>query len=377
MLDSIVRKLYAHSVMEARVFTRHAVKCPKRGDKNWRRCRCPRWLAITDDSGHRRVSAKTRSWERAEQKARQMMQPGVALPDSRTSIAFAVDKFLRDKQAQNVGEGTAYNYELLLKKQLTKWASEQALVYLDELTLAHLEDFRTWLPVQASTRQYKQALIKAFLGYCLMHGWIASNPALALTRVRVKERPTGYFTQDEFKQICEAATTHYRRQDLPCAELNQRLLTFVLCLRWSGLRIGDAIQLERTRLDKNDRILLYMEKTGEPLGVVIPPKIAAAMRKLPGDKYFFWDGRANYKGVLRSWEYTLASLFKRAEIKKRAHPHMFRDTFAIELLLAGVPLDQVSKLLGHRSIKITERHYAPWVAARQKQLEESVRKAWA
>jgi integrase len=210
-----------------------------------------------------------------------------------------------------------------------------------------------------------------------MHGWIASNPALALTRVRVKERPTGYFTQDEFKQICEAATTHYRRQDLPCAELNQRLLTFVLCLRWSGLRIGDAIQLERTRLDKNDRILLYMEKTGEPLGVVIPPKIAAAMRKLPGDKYFFWDGRANYKGVLRSWEYTLASLFKRAEIKKRAHPHMFRDTFAIELLLAGVPLDQVSKLLGHRSIKITERHYAPWVAARQKQLEESVRKAWA
>lgn len=363
--------------METRVFTRHSADCSKRADKNWRRCHCPRWFAITDDSGHRRVSAKTRSWERAEQKARQMMQqPGVTLQDSRTSIAFAVDKFLRNKQAQNVGEGTLYNYTLLLKKQLTKWASEQAIVYLDELTLARLEDFRTWLPVQASTRKYKQALIKAFLGYCLMHEWIASNPALALTRVHAKERPTGYFTQDEFRKICEATTTHYRRQDLPCAELNQRLLAFVQCLRWSGLRIGDAIQLERTRLDKNDRILLYMEKTGEPLGVVIPPQIAAAMRKLPGDKYFFWDGRANYKGVLRSWEYTLASLFKRAEIKKRAHPHMFRDTFAIELLLAGVPLDQVSKLLGHRSIKITEKHYAPWVAARQKQLEESVRKAW-
>jgi integrase len=55
---------------------------------------------------------------------------------------------------------------------------------------------------------------------------------------------------------------------------------------------------------------------------------------------------------------------------------MFRDTFAVEMLLAGVPLDQVSILLGHRSIKVTEKHYAPWVRARQEQLENSVRRAW-
>jgi integrase len=55
---------------------------------------------------------------------------------------------------------------------------------------------------------------------------------------------------------------------------------------------------------------------------------------------------------------------------------MFRDTFAIELLLAGVPIDQVSILLGHSSVKITEKHYSPWVKARQMQLETSVRKSW-
>jgi integrase len=47
------------------------------------------------------------------------------------------------------------------------------------------------------------------------------------------------------------------------------------------------------------------------------------------------------------------------------HPHRFRDTFAVSLLLKGVSLESVSKLLGHSSIKITERHYAPWVKARQ------------
>ncbi len=55
---------------------------------------------------------------------------------------------------------------------------------------------------------------------------------------------------------------------------------------------------------------------------------------------------------------------------------MFRDTFAVEMLLAGVPIEQVSMLLGHKSVKTTEKSYLPWVHARQKQLEESVRKAW-
>jgi integrase len=61
---------------------------------------------------------------------------------------------------------------------------------------------------------------------------------------------------------------------------------------------------------------------------------------------------------------------------KRCFPHMFRDTFAVEMLLAGVPLEQVSMLLVHKSVKITEKHYARWVKARQEQLEQNVRKAW-
>jgi integrase len=35
-----------------------------------------------------------------------------------------------------------------------------------------------------------------------------------------------------------------------------------------------------------------------------------------------------------------------------------------------------SVLLGHSSVRITERHYKPWVKTLQKKLEEEVRKAW-
>ena len=83
------------------------------------------------------------------------------------------------------------------------------------------------------------------------------------------------------------------------------------------------------------------------------------------------------------WQRTLRRIFKLADIRhedgsnKRCYPHMLRDTFAVECLLAGVPLEQVSMLLGHKkSIKTTEKHYASWVRARQEQLAANVRKSW-
>jgi site-specific recombinase XerD len=39
--------------------------------------------------------------------------------------------------------------------------------------------------------------------------------------------------------------------------------------------------------------------------------------------------------------------------------HRFRKTFAVELLLAGVPIHRVSELLGYQSVRITEKYYAP------------------
>jgi len=58
------------------------------------------------------------------------------------------------------------------------------------------------------------------------------------------------------------------------------------------------------------------------------------------------------------------------------HPHRFRDTLAVQLLLEGIPMERVSIMLGHSSVKVTERHYSPWVQARQAQLEADVTRVW-
>lgn len=57
------------------------------------------------------------------------------------------------------------------------------------------------------------------------------------------------------------------------------------------------------------------------------------------------------------------------------HPHQFRDTFAVALLEGGASIETVSVLLGHQSIRVTEKHCNPWVKTRQDALDRAVQSA--
>jgi integrase len=102
------------------------------------------------------------------------------------------------------------------------------------------------------------------------------------------------------------------------------------------------------------------------------------LRSLPlvhGKYYFAGPESLRMETVADLWRRKLGRLFKLANVKD-GHPHRFRHTFAVELLKKGIPLEEVSVLLGHSSIRITERHYSAWVKSRQEILEEHVRKTW-
>jgi len=60
-----------------------------------------------------------------------------------------------------------------------------------------------------------------------------------------------------------------------------------------------------------------------------------------------------YGNVRRS----LTRFYKRNEIPEK-NPHAYRATFCTELCRAGVPLEVASKLMGHKSVEVTARHYA-------------------
>ena len=151
----------------------------------------------------------------------------------------------------------------------------------------------------------------------------------------------------------------------------------MLLLRYSGLRIRDAVTLARDRI-ADAKLFLTTAKTGTAVYCPLPVAVTQALEAIPvtSAQFYFWTGESEPKSAVGGWQRALRRLFRLAGVPS-GHAHRFHDTFAVELLLAGVPLERVSMLLGHTSTRVTEKHYSPWVRARQEQLEADVRRTWA
>jgi integrase len=130
-----------------------------------------------------------------------------------------------------------------------------------------------------------------------------------------------------------------------------RLRALILLLRYSGLRIRDAVTLSRERIS-DSRLFLYTAKTGTAVYCPLPPFVTSALEAIPKiGNYFFWTGESKPKSAVEDWQRSLKRLFELARVPT-ALPHRLSDTFSVELLQAGVPIERVSVLLGHRSVRI-------------------------
>jgi hypothetical protein len=88
---------------------------------------------------------------------------------------------------------------------------------------------------------------------------------------------------------------------------------------------------------------LYTQKTRYPVHCVLPDFVADALRTIrhSSEQYFFWTGNSTLHTAIGIWQRTLRSLFELAGTKN-GYAQPFRDTFSVELLQAGVPIEEVS-----------------------------------
>jgi integrase/recombinase XerD len=401
------------TLLTVKVYTRHNRNCPKRGRSDWARCNCVKWLYIYRDGKYKLVSAKTRSWERAEQRAReirdsfdpvkQMQRQLEAKSEDRKSqldIAIAVEQFLEEVARLNRAEATRAKYRLTLNR-LLNWCARQEVpvTFMSQLDVATTRRWiHSWAGAPTTLHNQHQRVI-AFFNFCIEQGWIKENPAKKIKKVPRKQEETLPFTRQQFDALVEATYYYDGRANERNGKTtnSRRVRAYLKLLRWSGLRAGDAACLPKSNLRPDDSLFLYQAKvkgkTSAAVYVLLPPDVADELRKVPRSSvthpnYFFWSGRSKRKSEVSNWEKIFAKIMCKARElfprlftessgePKRAHLHMLRDTFAVEYLLAGMPLDEVSRLLGHSSVTITQKHYAPWVLERQQRLAANQRAAW-
>jgi len=341
-------------------------------------------------SKRKNESLKIRDWTRASGIIRDWEIAGTVQPEVRSGapVREACEAFLADAQAQRLSDGSLKKYRVLLvnprkpentekhSPSLLHFCAEAGLQFTTQITLPELCRFREQWKDGARSGGKKLERLRAVGRFFLDRGWWSENLALKLKRPKSKDVPTMPFTREEMSELLAACGQYTDWHGRTGQENARRLRAFVLLARYSGLRIADTASCAVDRVSGN-RLFLYTQKTGVPVYVPLPPFVIAALEACPriSERHWFWTGVGSKETLAGNWRRTFRRLCKIAGVQG-GHPHRFRDTLAVELLLDGMPIERVSVLLGHSSVKITERHYAPWVEARQAQLESDLMRAW-
>ncbi len=362
------------------IYRRHRKDCKhgKEGRK-YRRCRCPIWVDGFLAGREIRQSLGIRDWGKAMETIHEWEAEGQQTPVGKSqpiSITQATEEFLTDAEARSLKEKTVYKYRLLFR-QLNSFADAHGMRFLKDLGTPALRRFRaSWKDSNLAALK-KLERLRSFFRFVRENDWLPENPAEKLSNPEVSMRPTLPFAHDEMIRILAAAAKKVEETQPHGKDNARRLGALVLLLRYSGLRIGDAVSCSIERLS-GGKLRLYTQKTGTHVHCPLPDFVVKELAAIPkrSERFWFWTGNGKLQTAVADWQGRLQKVFQDAKLPD-GHAHRFRDTFAVELLLAGVPLERVSVLLGHSSIRVTERHYSPWIRERQEQAEADVRRTWA
>jgi integrase len=371
------------------IVTRHSAACPHRGDETYQRCNCWKHLRWFEDGRLHWKATKERTWAGAERIKQEMIAErngsASAVEDNHVTVAQAIEVFLVEKTGQNLTDSVIGKYKRELER-LRIFLEALGIFTLQDVRLPHLTAFRaTWpeLYPETLTRSKVQERLKGFFRYATFAYPLPRNPAqggksFGLTPIKVETSPTMPLEPKEYTALL-AATSKFR------SPMQERLHALVQLGRWSGLAIQDAVCLPRVDLrrdaERNGLVVTARVKNGNSVEVPIPADVATELEALPNGNpaYFFWTGR-NAETATKSYSKAIKALFKKAGVDcgdSNMRFHRLRDTFAVENLKKRIRMEDVSRMLGHSSIKTTEKHYAQWVQGRQDVLNKSVIASWA
>jgi integrase/recombinase XerD len=372
-------------IRHMRLYRRHGPKCRYYGTEDAfskTNCRCPIYADAGSRGGAARTSLKTRDWGRAESRLKKLLESKESGKPVVT-VAQSCEAFLADCRRRNLKISTLRSYEKTLH-HLREFCAPQGIALISEVNQALLLQFQNGRerppaeeggkpsPLEPSTVRKELQTLRAFFRFLVDQDHAEKNFAKKLRPPKESRRPTLPFSQAEVDGLLEAAGTLEDDNPNVRRKNRKRAQAVLITMLYSGLRISDVATLERKRVSlKSGALLLRMEKTGEPVYVKLGQPALDALSALPMQgPFFFWSGQSAPATAIGNMRRTIERVCANAGIE--GHPHRFRDTFAVRLLEKGVTIDQVSILLGHTSVKTTEKYYAPWVRSRQRLLDEAV-----
>lgn len=248
-----------------------------------------------------------------------------------------------------------HTYEVDLGRiaMLETFLKERGIKRLRDISPILIENYRTKLlgDCKPKTANHHIALIKAMLNKAIEWKYLKSNPLKNFKKLKETNlREPRFLSETEINKLLGLANP-----------LMQKVIRILL---YTSMRRSELVYLTWEDIDfDNKRIIVqskpesgFHPKSYKPRSIPMNEELEKLMMDLPQHRKYVLD---NGKGEpLHTPDYYTAGfekLLKKAGII-RANLHTLRHTFASYLIMAGVDLRTVQELLGHSTVKVTEKY---------------------
>lgn len=265
---------------------------------------------------------------------------------------------IKELVGKEYAPGTLERYTTSMKHtiEFMQWKYNISDIDITKIDHAFITDYEFWLrSVRNCANNTAVKYIKNFskiIKICLANDWLDKNP-FANYKSKVKEVERVYLTETEIQSIIE--------KDFKTERLSLVRDIFLFSC-FTGLAYIDVKNLTKSHIsfgiDGEKWIFTHRQKTESASKIPILP-----VTKMIIDKYENHPQCINENKLLpilsnQKMNAYLKEIAGVCEIEKELTFHIARHTFATTVTLTnGVPIESVSKMLGHKNLRTTQ-HYA-------------------
>jgi integrase/recombinase XerC len=201
--------------------------------------------------------------------------------------------------------------------------------------------------------QRQLSAVRTFFAFLIREGEARVNPALDVRAPKVARHLPHTLDADQMQRLLE-----FRTDD----GLSVRDKSMLELLYSSGLRLQELVTLDRGDLDLADRTVRVTGKGNKvrilPVGRPALEALRAWLKERAGlaaaDETALFVGRNGRRLGVRAVQLRVDHWARRSGLGIKAHPHLFRHSFATHLLESSGDLRGVQELLGHANISTTQ-----------------------
>lgn len=207
-----------------------------------------------------------------------------------------------------------------------------------------VEDIRRYLSYikenAITTRSKKLSILKSFFGWLVKEEEILRDPTLKIDDIKLPKRLPKALTLHELELARES-----------CTSLRQRAI--VEMLYSTGCRLDEITNIKRSQIDYHNSSIKVIGKGNKEREVFISPRCLYHLKKYLDSRdddcpYLLVTLRRPYRQMgHRALQREVDKLNDYISINQNITPHVFRHTFANNLMNNGADLADVQELLGH------------------------------